>query len=283
MHPGKQQALSTGSYLQDSSGQLIYSFVDNKQTSGNPCLLFAGRLGDNTLATTSHPHSYCLSSIPEQTDGEQYTITLQCYAPNGTAIRCCGHGLLAAAHYWTQALDTDQLSFVMGDEVINSVRRNSCLWLQFAPVVIDRCELPAWIDVFIGQSLPIAAATVGDKHGYLILQWPDASDLSQIDIAINRIAGVSQRAVICTAAQLDEDTDTVQLRYFAPQYGVPEDTATGSAMRILAAYWAQRFESIRAIQRSARGGVLYSRYLPNCIEVGGYCLTAATNMDHGND
>lgn len=306
MYPGKQQVLSASSNLQSNTGQLIYSFVDktiapcsdNIQTSGNPCLLFAGRLGDNTLSASPRAHTYCVSSTPDPQTIDCPTITLQCHAPDGTAIHCCGHGLLAAAHYWMQALDTDQLSLVMGDNsatksTINSFRRNSCLWLQFGPVAIDACELAEWINVFSSQSHPIAAATVGDNNGYLILQWPDMTDLAQITIDIDRIADATQRAVICTAAQPDADNsvavdnnevwDDIQLRYFAPQYGVAEDTATGSAMRILAAYWADRFQSLRATQRSERGGVLYSRYLPYHIEIGGYCLTAHTNREVGND
>lgn len=302
MYPAKQQALSTGSYLQDSAGQLIYSFVDNEvatrpgntQLSGNPCLLFAGRLGDKTLATTRRAHTYCLSSIPDQHSIENPTIALQCYAPDGSPISCCGHGLLAAAHYWTQTLETGQLSFTMGGSVINSISRNSCLWLQFGPIDIQRCELPVWIDVFVSRLMPIAAATAGDDNGYLILQWPDATDLAQLDIAVERIAAATQRAVICSAAQplankkinaaaSNENMHDIQLRYFAPQYGVAEDIATGSAMRILAAYWATRFKSIRATQVSAQGGILYSRYSPSGIEVGGYCLPANLSMENGDD
>ncbi len=66
--------------------------------------------------------------------------------------------------------------------------------------------------------------------------------------------------------------ENIQYRYFAPQFGVPEDSATGSAMRVLAAYWQQRGygDEQRALQRSAAGGWLLSRVEGERTWIGGH-------------
>ena len=47
-------------------------------------------------------------------------------------------------------------------------------------------------------------------------------------------------------------------RYFAPNHGIDEDPATGSAHCVLAPYWAARLgkQQLKARQISARGGEL---------------------------
>jgi predicted PhzF superfamily epimerase YddE/YHI9 len=53
-------------------------------------------------------------------------------------------------------------------------------------------------------------------------------------------------------------------RFFAPNAGVPEDPATGSAHTWLAPYWAKRLgkTSLFARQVSARGGELWCELVP---------------------
>ncbi|MCW8856356.1 MAG: PhzF family phenazine biosynthesis protein, partial [Kangiella sp.] len=48
------------------------------------------------------------------------------------------------------------------------------------------------------------------------------------------------------------------LRYFAPQHGVNEDKATGSANRVLASYWKSKLNrsKFKARQLSAKGAVI---------------------------
>ena len=55
-----------------------------------------------------------------------------------------------------------------------------------------------------------------------------------------------------------DDSDFVS-RYFAPSYGVPEDSVTGSAHCALAPYWAKRLNKSQrhARQLSDRGGDLW--------------------------
>lgn len=140
----------------------------------------------------------------------------------------------------------------------------------------------------------IAAAEVGSAHDYLVLQWPGGADLRALRWPGAMLAKHTKRALIITcrsadgnansAGYHDSNTDCIpnqrtggigldpaetqakaqalqiQLRYLAPQYSPAEDSATGSAMRVLASYWQFRNGVTRldAWQRSAGGGLLRS-------------------------
>ncbi|MGB8112631.1 MAG: PhzF family phenazine biosynthesis protein, partial [Candidatus Sulfotelmatobacter sp.] len=62
---------------------------------------------------------------------------------------------------------------------------------------------------------------------------------------------------VCVTAP-GEDCDFVS-RYFAPSYGIPEDSVTGSTHCSLAPYWSQRLGKTKlyACQLSERGGELW--------------------------
>lgn len=196
---------------------------------------------------------------------------MRCYTPSGESIECCGHGLLAAAHGWHRRLDCDSLTLLMHSSRVASRRRGDYTWLRFGSVATEPCPVPDWLPgVFPGRQAE-AAATCGGERGYLVLRWPDNVDLYDLEPAIDRIATHTRRALVCTAAQPREGDGAIRLRYFAPQYGVDEDDATGSAMRVLAAYWSSRFVRLSARQCSPGGGELLSNWSAGHIDVGGRC------------
>ncbi|MCB1704043.1 MAG: PhzF family phenazine biosynthesis protein [Halioglobus sp.] len=203
---------------------------------------------------------------------------MRCYSAAGQIIQCCGHGLLAAAHSWQRRLQRDRLPLVMNGSVVPSWREGDLTWLRFASLRTRACVLPDWLSQLFPGSPPLAAATAGGEQGYLVLQWPD-------DFALQRLlppvdAGdYTGRALICTAAQPQWGAAAVQLRYFAPQYGVVEDAATGSAMRVLAHYWSPRHSHLTAHQASQAGGLLLSRYQSSHVEVGGRCIDTEARAD----
>ena len=130
----------------------------------------------------------------------------------------------------------------------------------------------------------MAAATAGDSRGYLVLEFTPQTPIETLTAPGARLARHSARALIVTvrsqapgdtrapAGAGHDDLPEVALRYFAPQYGVPEDAATGSAMRVLAHFWQQRGldRNLRARQRSRAGGLLFSRIGTRCTWVGGH-------------
>ena len=88
---------------------------------------------------------------------------------------------------------------------------------------------------------------------------PDACELTSLPVPDASLAADSQRSLIVTRRVSAETSllgEAIQYRYFAPQHGVPEDSATGSA-----SYWQQHSagDELLALQRSKQGGWLASR------------------------
>jgi PhzF family phenazine biosynthesis protein len=160
----------------------------------------------------------------------------------------------------------------MHSSLVPCWREQHNTWLRFERLTTRTVPVPDWVaEIFSAQAQPAAAALCADEEGYLILQWPDETLLKQLTPSLTTLAARSKRALICTAAHPSAGADAVQLRYFAPQYGVDEDPATGSAMRVLADYWSDRFHTLTAQQCSREGGLLLARVAKTHVEVGGRC------------
>ncbi len=272
-------AVDQGSFdLKDvGDKQLITAFVPEAGThshaensSGNPCLLSVLANAPVEPAPSVAGLTYCHSWPANYKN--QAVIAVRCYTPDGNVIQCCGHGLLAAAYSWQQRLQCSEISLLMNGTLVPSWRQQEMTWLRFERLPTAVCAVPDWVvEVFPNQSQPIAASVCGAEQGYLILQWPDDLPLQSLSQPLACLSELSQRALICTAAQPCVGADAIQLRYFAPQYGVPEDTATGSALRVLAEYWSPRFTRLTAEQCSPAGGLLLAQWTPGHIDVGGRC------------
>jgi predicted PhzF superfamily epimerase YddE/YHI9 len=144
------------------------------------------------------------------------------------------------------------------------------LWLGLPPIQCRASRVPQWVaEIF--PSTPWRAAEAGDDNAYLVLEWPAGFDLRTLPVPPYGLRRRTGRALIVTAAGQSGSGFDVQFRYFAPQHGVPEDAATGSAMRVLAHYWMnrERGEALHAYQCSPNGGELYSRIRGDVTWVGG--------------
>lgn len=246
------------------------------QNGGNPCLLWSFDAPPPDVLPATTAITQC-QSWPVSHGGET-AIAVRCYGASGQLIQCCGHGLLAAAHAWQRRLGRDSVWLVMNNSAVFSWRKGELTWLRFDLIPTQPHPVPDWVaPVLGGLQAARAAALAGDARGYLVLQWPDDFDLAQLQRPATALAGHTARAVICTAVQ-SESEGRIQLRYFAPQYGVDEDIATGSAMRILADYWYPRFDHLTAYQCSFEGGWLFSRRTATHVEVGGHCVFDASEQ-----
>lgn len=205
-----------------------------------------------------------------------------------TEIKLCGHGLLASAH-WLKTfasakqfanyeIDLNRCQFVLSSGELVSLKDDGNIWLKFRPIDHHLCDTPSWLEKVFSVK-PLQAATVGADNGYWIFEWHKDNPLSDLTIDFEGLKKLSQRSVIATQVS-DKDNFDFNLRYFAPQYGANEDNATGSANRILAAYWAQKkckilkkqsskLMKFRALQQSANGAVIYSAIDKANIWIGG--------------
>jgi predicted PhzF superfamily epimerase YddE/YHI9 len=178
---------------------------------------------------------------------------------------------------WTERWPGDGV-LVSGDTEFPCRARGTTYWVGFPIPQIRQTEPPAWLSPLLGDR-PHSSATVGDERGYLLAELAPGSDLSAMQAPGERLSRQSNRALLVFSRQVpDEQTADYHLRYFAPQYGSPEDTATGSAMRLLAAYaWeTDGRSSITAQQLSPERGLLYGKIEGERVWVGGRVKTLET-------
>lgn len=207
--------------------------------------------------------------------GSDDTALVRCWALSGQALSVCGHGLLCAGVAWlrhgggvaTLSMNGLPVAFHAEDDLA---------WIGLPPINTQPCRIPLWVREFFPEA-PWRAALAGDDNGYLVLEWPAGFDLRSLPVPDYGLRRRTGRSLIVTCVDRDNPAFDVQLRYFAPQHGVPEDTATGSAMRVLATYWMNRelADGLHARQCSPHGGELRSRIRGDLTWIGGRVIAAA--------
>jgi predicted PhzF superfamily epimerase YddE/YHI9 len=101
---------------------------------------------------------------------------------------------------------------------------------------------------------------------------PDAAAVRDLKPDFGQVAAAGGRGLIVTAPG-DGTCDFVS-RFFAPQSGINEDPATGSAHCALMAYWAARLQrtSLHARQVSARGAELWCELAGDRVRIAGQAV-----------
>jgi PhzF family phenazine biosynthesis protein len=184
--------------------------------------------------------------------GEGYL--LRWFTPT-VEVELCGHATLASGYVVTHLLTPDRRSVRFDTLKAGSLevtREDDLLAMDF----------PAWppgrkpADPRIIEALGKLPAESFVARGRTLAVYDHAEDVAALQpdfAAMRRVPGAD---AIVTAPGGD-GIDFVS-RYFAPNYGVDEDPATGSAHCVLTPYWAGRLgkQQLRARQISARVGDL---------------------------
>lgn len=234
---------------------------------GNPCTVsLLSEPVENP--PTDVPHTQCASW---RRDDE--VIEVLCWTVSGKPISLCGHGLLCTAVAWLRA-GFEVTSLEMNGIPVAFQAEDDLAWIGIPPITTTPCAIPTWIPEFFPDS-PWRAATAGGDNGYLVLEWPSGFDLTLLPVPDYGLRRRTGQAIIATTLDRYNPALDVHLRYFAPQHGVPEDTATGSAMRVLATYWMNRElnDGLHAFQCSDAGGFLRSRQRGELTWIGGRVTT----------
>lgn len=226
------------------------------------CVVFLERQGGSSLVD-----SYGASPL----------YRIQCFSPSGP-IGFCGHGLMAAAHQLlvlrnslsSVALISGSRGFVA--ERLSQGVRLACpritTTVQRAPEFARRCFVPA----------PKTVASAQGTAGYWIFSYPDGTDLAQLRVNYSYLKHCGKRAVIATSLRQPQragQAAVCQIRYFAPQYGVNEDQATGSACVVIADFWQKQLKKSHfyIIQQSRGGGYMEVECNRNRILLSGNACT----------
>jgi len=184
-------------------------------------------------------------------------------------VDLCGHATLATAHilFATRHRNQDTIRFTSksGDLIVG--RDHDRLVLDFPAQPPRPCPLPAAArQAFAAAPQECLQATdyllVFADEDEILAARPDMQLLRQLDL----------RGVIISAPAGRHD---FVCRFFAPNFGIPEDPVTGSAFTQLAPYWAARLgrDTLQARQLSRRGGEVGCRLAGDRVQISGRAVT----------
>lgn len=228
----------------------VDAFTD-KLFGGNPAavLVMSHWPGDDWMQSIASENNLAETAfvVPEN---EHFRI--RWFTPTAE-VDLCGHATLAAAFILFTELNyhDEMISFHSKSGLLNVTRDMDWLTLDFPkdellPITVTDAMIRC-------TTAKIAEAYQGRSDYMFVLENEQAVKESQFDLTA--IASLGHRGVIVTAR--GNDVDFVS-RFFAPQFGIPEDPVTGSAHTTLTPYWSSRLGKIQltARQLSSRGGYL---------------------------
>lgn len=184
-------------------------------------------------------------------------------------VELCGHATLAAAHvlFTIVGYQGDMLSFDSRSGTLSVAKSGNLLSLDFPCQAPLQCDTPDPLVQGLGKK-PTDCLSHSDyiavlEHEQDVLELaPDPESLKQLGL----------RGVIVTAPSSTYD---FVARFFAPKFGIPEDSVTGSAYTQLVPYWSQRMgkTTFHAKQVSARGGELWCSLEQERVKISGHAVT----------
>lgn len=167
-------------------------------------------------------------------------------------VKLCGHATLASAFVLFNCLGckSEQICFDSLSGRLVVIKHSQWLTLNFPVQVPVPCETPQALVNGLGKK-PLECYQNED----ILAVFGSEDDITSICPDHRHIEQLGTRGVIVTAPSSDYD---FVARFFAPQYGIPEDPVTGSAYTQLMPYWAKKLGKTKmsAKQVSARGGKL---------------------------
>jgi PhzF family phenazine biosynthesis protein len=190
-------------------------------------------------------------------------------------VDLCGHATLATAHvlFAERGERAAALTFDSRSGPLTVARRaDGKLELDF-PLTPVEVETDEDVRARVTAALQRAPEWLGRSRFDRFAVLPDAAAVRALRPDFAQVAQAGGRGLIVTAPG-DGTCDFVS-RFFAPQSGIDEDPATGSAHCALTAYWAARLarRQLHARQLSRRGADLWCELAGDRVKIAGEAAT----------
>ena len=186
------------------------------------------------------------------------------FTPN-KEVKLCGHATLASAFvlFDVMGLKSDSITFDSLSGPLGVRKTEGFITLDFPAQQPVRCAIPKELVAGLGMS-PVECLRNEDY----IAVFESEHDVSSLTLNHAYLKQLSLRGVMATAPSSEYD---FVLRFFAPNFGIPEDSVTGSAQTQLIPYWAEKLgkSTLRSKQVSARSGKLLSELRGNRVHISG--------------
>jgi len=180
-------------------------------------------------------------------DGSSYH--LRWFTPT-QEVEMCGHATLASAFVLFECLGYahKSITFLTQSGALKVWREGEYFSMDFPVQPLEPSDMLNEIEAAFGMR-PKAVFAAMD---YIVV-FEDEAQVQRADPDLMRLKELPLRGVCITAASERYDFVT---RFFAPKYGIDEDSVTGSAFTQLVSYWADVLgnNTLVAKQISPRGG-----------------------------
>jgi PhzF family phenazine biosynthesis protein len=236
--------------------------------TGNPaavCLLESWP-GDELLQKIAAENNLAETAFLVRADNGYY---IRWFTPK-TEVVLCGHATLASGHvlFNHMGYENNEITFQSLSGLLKIKKEGDSLTLDFPADKIAKAETPDFLKNAFG-SKPLEVWKGNIDYLFLFMNQQQIEDASP---KLDLIAQSGTRGIIITAP--GNDCDFVS-RYFAPQCGINEDPATGSAHTTLAVYWHGKTGKTKttAIQLSERKGFFSCHLKGDRVEISGKAFT----------
>ena len=190
------------------------------------------------------------------------------FTPN-KEVKLCGHATLASAYVLFNIIGCKEEVLVfesLSGQLLVS-KTDNLLTLDFPAQVPEVCSTPTPLVTGLGKT-PLECL----KHDDYIAIFENEKDVLSITPNHEALKQLDLRGVIATAPSSEFDFIA---RFFAPKFGIPEDSVTGSAYTQLMPYWSDKLSKskLRAKQVSERGGKLFCELKGSRVLISGSAVT----------
>jgi PhzF family phenazine biosynthesis protein len=189
-------------------------------------------------------------------------------------VSLCGHGTLASAHVlWEEGLVPSGKPICIEAKGGSLAARREGEWicLDFPAIPAAECSVPDDIAAALG-TVPVSSSCIR-QEGFLA-ELSTEEEVRDLSPDLFRLGQCGYGGTIVTARSKGGEYDFVS-RFFAPEWGIPEDPVTGASHCTLGPYWAERLgkSELVARQLSRRGGTVRVRVRGERVDILGQAVT----------
>ncbi|MBB1351931.1 MULTISPECIES: PhzF family phenazine biosynthesis protein [unclassified Pseudoalteromonas] len=253
-----------------STESVFYSPANNLKGSGALIVIYKIGLTSKTMQYIASQSNHPATVFLNQNEITKRHCNIRWF--NQTSeIKRCGHGTLAAANFLIKYFGYCPEVFTsMSNERFTIRVKKQRAQLLLKSIEPKKSELAKGELKSVFSSAIKAAYSTGDKNGYTVVLFNEEfnkefskdvekDDLKSLHVDFKALSKLHKNAVIALSIKnKDKKNAIAHFRYFAPQFGVNEDSATGSAVSVIAPLLFRLYglNKAKLIQQSNNGALL---------------------------
>ncbi|MBH0041462.1 PhzF family phenazine biosynthesis protein [Pseudoalteromonas sp. SWXJZ10B] len=238
-----------------STESVFYSPAHNLKGSSALIVIYKNGLTSKTMQYIASQSTYPATVFLNQNEITKRHCKIRWFN-QASEIKRCGHGTLAAANFLIDHLGYCPEVFTsMSNERFTIRVKKQRAQLSLKSIEPKKSKLAKGELKSVFSVAIKAAYSTGDKNGYTVVLFneefnkkldkefneelennsDEKQNLKNLHVNFKALCALHKNAVIALSIKnKDKKNAIAHFRYFAPQFGVNEDSATGSAVSVIA-------------------------------------------------